>query len=172
MSSQTEPPASSRNLIDSTTFLTLSGAGEAKALFAPIDVPTLNDLDFEIEFWAGVADANPNHFDALSILGILYTKRGDYACGLQVDLRLVSLEPCHDVCRYNLACSYSLLGRIDEACGALREAIRLGFEDLAQMESDSDLRRLRRDPRYRELVSQLVRARGLEMRRSAQRSRR
>jgi hypothetical protein len=56
---------------------------------------------------------------------------------------------------YNLACSYALTGQKDEALGALREALELGYRDLEHIRQDQDLEILRGDRRYVELVEQL-----------------
>lgn len=156
MSSGSSAPSTPRAAVDSKTFLQFYFAGIGEYLFAPIVIPTANELDFEIDFWQHVVRIDPDHFDALSLLGMLYTRRGDFARGLEVDRRLVTLQPCNPVCRYNLACSCSLLGKLDEAFEALRQAIDLGYDDLEHLETDPDLERLRVDGRYRHLVALLA----------------
>ena len=58
--------------------------------------------------------------------------------------------------RYNLACAYSLLGRLDEAFEALVQAYASGPpEAVAELKTDAkedaDLANLRRDPRWKDL---------------------
>ena len=56
---------------------------------------------------------------------------------------------------YNVACMYSLVGKKDEAFRYLDRAIELGGftnEMAKQMEGDSDLDNIRKDPRYAELL--------------------
>ena len=52
-----------------------------------------DDPDWEIEFFQGIVENAPNHVDALVNLGNLYTKRGEFVKGLEVDRRLVKLRP-------------------------------------------------------------------------------
>lgn len=54
---------------------------------------------------------------------------------------------------YNLACAYALLGRTDDALGALEQSVREGNKDFAWMKRDGDLRSLREHPRFQALVS-------------------
>ena len=117
-------------------------------------------LDFEIEFLEGVVARRPRHVDALTILGHDYTLRGLYEKGLDVDLRLAAILPGESEVHYNLACSYSLVERLDEAAGALDRAIDLGYDDFEFMMADEDLANLRSDPRFIPLVRRARRQRG------------
>jgi len=53
---------------------------------------------------------------------------------------------------YNLACALARQGRDDEALATLRKAVELGFSDAAHMVRDVDLRSLRADSRFLEIV--------------------
>ena len=53
---------------------------------------------------------------------------------------------------YDFACGASLAGRIDEALDHLREAISHGFNDAAHMKTDEDLKALRGNPRFEQLL--------------------
>ena len=109
-------------------------------------------LDFEIEFYEKLVAAYPDFLDALIPLGNAYTRRGHHEKGLQVDLRLTQLRGDDPLTWYNLACSYSLLNRVDESVNALRRAIALGYTDLPYLQKDPDLANTRRSPRCRELL--------------------
>jgi hypothetical protein len=54
---------------------------------------------------------------------------------------------------YNLACSLSLLKRIDESLQALQQAITLGYDDFEFLAKDPDLDTLRRSPEFRRFVT-------------------
>jgi len=108
---------------------------------------------FEIRFYEKVLKNSPNFVEALIILGDLYTKKGLYRKGLEVDLRLVKLRPRDSVVFYNLACDYSLLNEIDKALDALRKALDLGYDDFSYLKIDKDLKNLRKDKRFDELLS-------------------
>ena len=110
------------------------------------------DLDFEISFYEGLLQKQPDFINALIALGDAYTKRGRYEDGLKVDKRLAGLRPDDPVVHYNLACSCSLLKMADPAISALKKAIRLGYRDFTFMEKDPDLEYIRKDPRYKELL--------------------
>lgn len=112
----------------------------------------IENLDFEISFFESLLKENPNFVDALIPLGDAYTKRGLYEKGLEVDLRLAELLPLDPLVYYNLACSYSLLGKIDLALQTLEKAIKLGYKDFRFMNKDPDLENVRKDNRYLYLI--------------------
>lgn len=110
------------------------------------------ELDVQIGFIEGVVRRDPAYVDALQLLGDNYTKRGRYDEGLEVDERLAKLEPKNPLVFYNLACSYSLTERFDRAVKALKKAIKLGYRDFTWMARDPDLRKLRKNPSYQEVL--------------------
>ena len=57
---------------------------------------------------------------------------------------------------YNLACSYSLLGELDAAFGALDRAIELGYDEVDHLRRDPDLENLRGDRRYHQILRKLA----------------
>ena len=79
-------------------------------------------LDFEIAFYEQLLHEHPDLTDALMALGEAYTRRGWPEKGLAIDQQLTHLRAGDAVVWYNLACSYSLLGRIDEALQSLRQS--------------------------------------------------
>lgn len=109
-------------------------------------------IDFEISFYEGIIKENPDFIDALVLLGDLYTKRGCYKKGLEIDIRLSKLSPDDPIIHYNLACSYSLLKKIDLALDTLDRALKSGYHDYEFMEKDTDLENLRNDNRYSALL--------------------
>jgi len=109
-------------------------------------------MDFEIKFYEGVLEKTENFTEALSVLGDLYTKRGLTEKGLAIDQKLAKLLPTEPIVLYNLACSYSLTDRIEEALRAIKRAIECGYNDFDFMEKDDDLIKLRKDHRYKEFL--------------------
>ena len=109
-------------------------------------------LDFEIVFYEKLLHAYPEFVDALIPLAEAYTRRGLHEKGLQVDLRLTQLRANDPLTWYNLSCSYSLMGRIDEALNALQHACDIGYSDLAFLSKDPDLANLRHSPKFRQLL--------------------
>jgi tetratricopeptide (TPR) repeat protein len=111
-----------------------------------------NQLDFEIEFFGGILERNPDFVDVLRVMGNNLTLKGRYAQGMQIDRRLVQLRPTDPLAHYNLACSYALTKRPDHALRALRRAVELGYRDFRYMREDHDLDSIRHDPRFRKLL--------------------
>jgi tetratricopeptide (TPR) repeat protein len=111
-----------------------------------------NQLDFELEFFDRILERYPNYVDVLRVQGNNLTLKGRYLEGLQIDKRLVKLRPGDALAHYNLACSYALLKRTENALKTLRRAIELGYRDFRYLREDRDLDSIRHDPRFRQLL--------------------
>jgi tetratricopeptide (TPR) repeat protein len=111
-----------------------------------------NQVDFELDFFGGILKRSPEYVDVLRVMGNLLTLKGRFSEGLQVDRRLVQLRPNDPLAHYNLACSYALLKRADQAIKTLRRAVELGYRDFRYMREDGDLDAIRHDPRFRQLL--------------------
>ena len=111
-----------------------------------------SQLDFELDFFEAILQRNPEFVDVLRVHGNNLTLKGRYSDGLKIDRRLVELRPHDALAHYNLACSYSLLKKIDLSLRALRKAIELGYHDFRYMREDKDLAAARKDPRFRQLL--------------------
>ena len=113
------------------------------------------DLECEIRYFEGVTKRDPDFIDALQILGDAYTKTGQWEKGLLIDKRLARLCPDNPFVFYNLACSYSLMSRLDAAFAALTKAVKLGYADAMWLAKDPDLENLRTDPRFEAIKREL-----------------
>jgi Flp pilus assembly protein TadD len=111
-----------------------------------------NQLDFEIDFFGQILERNPDYVDVLRVMGNNLTLKRRYTQGLAIDKRLVQLRPKDALAHYNLACSYALLNRGDQALRTLRTAVELGYRDFRYMREDHDLDSIRHDPRFRQLL--------------------
>src|SRR5438105_7229350 len=111
-----------------------------------------SQLDFEIDFFGRILDQKKDYVDVLRVMGNNLTLKGRYAQGLQIDKRLIQLRPNDPLAHYNLACSYALLKRPDQAVKTLRRAVELGYRDFRYMCEDRDLDSTRHDPRFRQLL--------------------
>jgi tetratricopeptide (TPR) repeat protein len=111
-----------------------------------------SQLDFEIEFFGRILEQHSDYVDVLRVQGNNLTLKGRYVEGLQIDRRLIQLRPNDPLAHYNLACSYALLKRADQAIKTLRRAIELGYHDFRYMREDHDLDTIRHDPRFRQLL--------------------
>jgi tetratricopeptide (TPR) repeat protein len=108
--------------------------------------------DFELDFFGGILQRYPDYVDVLRVMGTLLTLKGRFGDGLQIDKRLTQLRPTDPLAHYNLACSYALLKRSDQALKTLRRAVELGYRDFRYMREDRDLDSIRHDPRFRQLL--------------------
>lgn len=70
-------------------------------------------------------------------------------------LSQIILDPCSTVGFYNLACAESLLHHTDAAIIALQKSVELGFSNVDHITSDEDLKNIRSDPRFTEIISTL-----------------
>jgi tetratricopeptide (TPR) repeat protein len=118
------------------------------------------DLDVKIDFIEGLVRRDPQYVDALQILGDHYTQRGRISEGLKVDERLAKLEPKNPLVFYNLACSYSLSGDMENAAGALDKALQFGYRDFDWLSRDPDLKPLRAHTAYDDLRAKIRQMKG------------
>lgn len=141
----------------------LYAEGFGSGVVQTIELPMVNERDFELEFCQQILRLAPNHPEALAMLGEAYTKRGEYEKGLETDLRLSQISPENEIVQYNLACSYALTGNKADALAALERAVELGYRDLDHLKGDRDLEMLRGEPRFTRLLERL----DLELRETA-----
>lgn len=91
--------------------------------------------------------------EELKKLAFEFTARGPYEKGLEIDEELAEKCPTDPIVHYNLACSYSLLNRVDDSLQSLAKALWLGYEDFEHMLADADLENIRDDPRFWQLIN-------------------
>jgi tetratricopeptide (TPR) repeat protein len=113
------------------------------------------ELDVKISFLEGLVRRDAQYVEALQILGDHYTQRGRFEDGLRVDQQLSQLQPHSPIVFYNLACSHSLTGELDQAASALEKALALGYRDFTWLAKDPDLFQLRQHPLYRSIESKI-----------------
>jgi tetratricopeptide (TPR) repeat protein len=130
--------------------------GLSSDLFKPIDIPIPSEAELEIGMCEEILRANPTHFEALVLLGDAYTRRGEYAKGLELDLKLSKIKPDNKMIRYNLACSYALTGEKEKALSCLNKAVELGYRDIEHLRQDHDLDGIKTDPRFQNLIKKLA----------------
>jgi tetratricopeptide (TPR) repeat protein len=115
---------------------------------------TLGQLDFDIDFFEKLLARSPTSLEGLRVLAELVSKKGLVTRAVDLDRRIVQLQPDDFLARYNLACSLARAGCADEAIDALSRAILLGYDDLDHMEADPDLESLRTHPDFLALLGE------------------
>ncbi|MDP2653647.1 MAG: hypothetical protein Q8Q08_06410 [Candidatus Omnitrophota bacterium] len=115
------------------------------------------NIDFEIVFCEKILAENPDFLEALVAVGDLYTKKGLHTKAIEIDKRLARMRPEDPTVLYNLACSYSLLGNVDEAFQVMKLAIQSGYDDFGHLLRDKDLDLLLQDTRFRRYLEDLSR---------------
>jgi Flp pilus assembly protein TadD len=124
--------------------------------FLALDAALSADLarighEFQAEFLERARPSRPDDIGLLGDLAHALTRIGRHAEGLAVDRRIVELAPVDPTARYNLACSLSLTGAIDEALEELLRARECGWNDIGLAHTDPDLEAARTSPRFVEL---------------------
>ncbi|MCD8349372.1 MAG: hypothetical protein LUC93_02005 [Planctomycetaceae bacterium] len=108
--------------------------------------------EFCLGFCSAVLIRRPDHLEALEVAANHFTELGFYDDGLRLDQVLARIRPGDPGVLYNLACSFALTGRADEAILALSRAVNHGYDNHRHMASDRDLAGIATDPRFRELL--------------------
>jgi tetratricopeptide (TPR) repeat protein len=116
----------------------------------------LSQLEFELDLFARVLERDPVHLSALRVHANNLAARGFLHRALQIDRRIVRLQPDRAIPWYNLACSYAVLGMIEPAFEALERSIVLGYSHIRWLCRDPDLKPLRLDPRYSQLLRRAI----------------
>lgn len=101
------------------------------------------EFEFELNFYQSLYKKLPNDKRVIALLAELYTRKGSYDAGLELDQKLVAMEPKDPIAHYNLACSLALKLELTESLERLKESIRLGFKELTWILEDPDLANLR-----------------------------
>jgi Flp pilus assembly protein TadD len=112
----------------------------------------LTQIEFDIEFFYRILQRNGDDVDVLRRLVEIHARRGEHAEALILDRQLVRVRPRDAIAHYNLACSLSVLGHVEQAIAALDLAIELGYADVIHMEHDPDLEPVRGEPGFRQLL--------------------
>ena len=113
---------------------------------------SLNQSDFELDFFEAVLRRNAKSVAVLRCLGELLARKGLYERSLELDQQLVTLLPDDGVARYNLACSLAMVGSKQKAIEELARAIEQGYDDFHHIEIDPDLDGLRDEPAFDALL--------------------
>jgi adenylate cyclase len=75
--------------------------------------------------------------------------------GLKWAEKALEIDPDDAGVRYNVACLYSLEGKVEEAIRCLEAALEWGFGNKEWFEKDPDLDPIRTDPRFKALMDRV-----------------
>lgn len=98
---------------------------------------------------------NPTHLEALKDLAGLLTRAGKYDQAEELYQRAMKQSPRNvrdAYLLYNLACLYSLQGRLNKGVESLKKSVSSGFKDYEWIRRDRDLDNLRNEPGYQKLM--------------------
>ena len=100
-------------------------------------------------------ELNPEDVQALVIGSAALVDLGERDKGLEWADMALAMDPDDARLVYNLACTYALAGRKEEAFKALEQSIDAGWRQRGWIENDRDLASLRDDPRFGELLDRI-----------------
>ncbi|MFQ5877703.1 MAG: protein kinase [Acidobacteriota bacterium] len=100
-------------------------------------------------------EQNPDDVRALYLGAAALMHVGRPERGLEWAGRALAVDPNDASILYNVACIYSIAGRVGDAIGYLERALDAGFAQKEWIENDSDLDPLRGHPRFQALMSRL-----------------
>lgn len=92
--------------------------------------------------------------------GLRHLTHARFARAAREFQQAIENEPGNEIGWYNLACTYSRWGKVEQALDALAKAIEHGFDDTKHMANDTDLDNIRTTPRYRAMINKILEARG------------
>lgn len=111
----------------------------------------LQQYDEAVPLLQKLLDVNPNAVGALQRLGAIANAKKELEKGATLAGRVWQLLP-NETAAYNLACTFSLRRKPDEALDWLERAFKLGYASFDGLKGDADLDNVRKLPRYAELV--------------------
>ena len=98
-------------------------------------------------------EIHPDDPRALYLGATTLVRMGDHKRGFEWARRALEIDPEETSILYNVACVYSLLGRIEESIGCLQKVMEHGTFYKNWAAKDSDLDAVRSDPRFQALLS-------------------
>jgi serine/threonine protein kinase/Flp pilus assembly protein TadD len=97
-------------------------------------------------------DLNPEDSRALILGATANANIHDVDRAVDFAKRAITVDPDDPMLLYNIACTYAIIGRPDDALDALEHSVEKGWGDPAWIEHDADLDSIRQSPRYKALV--------------------
>ena len=105
-----------------------------------------------------LTEIDPKDAQAWHMLGYSLHMAGKLDEALPVHKKAAEFPATAPVATYNVACVYALQGKTDEAFAWLDKAIAVGFDQTDQLEIDTDMDSLRKDPRFEKVQKAMAAA--------------
>ncbi len=94
-----------------------------------------------------LTEADPKDAQSWQLLGYSLHMAGKLDEALPAHMKAAEFKQTAGVATYNIACVHALKGNADEAFAWLEKCCAAGFDDLGQLQGDTDFDSLRKDPR-------------------------
>jgi len=100
-------------------------------------------------------ELNPEDGRALMMGAQVSAARGNVDQALAWLERVMAIDPEDPAVLYNVACTYAILGKPENAMDCLEQAVPNGFGHKEWLENDSDLDTIREHPRFKALLASM-----------------
>ena len=97
----------------------------------------------------------PNYSEAYHNRAQIHARNGRLDEAIQDFNRAIEFNPDLVGDNYNLSCVYALKGDIDNALKFLEKAVRKGYKNCEQIRNDSDLKKVRENPAFEDIMDAL-----------------
>ncbi len=110
------------------------------------------ELDKAIHSYRKALSIEPTYIEALNHLAITYAMKGEYEKGISFLKRSVTYHPDRSEAYYYLASIYARQKKGDKSISYLKLAVKKGYDNWQQIQSDSNLDNIRHLPEYKMLI--------------------
>lgn len=107
------------------------------------------------EVFHQIVKADPDNARGWHFLGYSLHAAGNLTDALPCHLMAAEFEQTAPIASYNIACVYSLRKKTEKTFAWLEKSKALGFDNIEQIEGDTDFDNIRSDPRFAKFVESL-----------------
>jgi len=115
----------------------------------------LNDkkgkTDSAIRNYQKAISIQPGFVQALNNLAFIHMKNKNYPTSISLFKRIIEVQPMSTAAFYNIACTYAIQQKSEEALFYFEEALKKGFDNWDHIMSDTDMENIRGTERFRRL---------------------
>lgn len=110
------------------------------------------DYDSAISEYNMAIEKYPKYVMAYNDRAAVYVKQGKFDKAREDLSKALAIDPHNPATYYNTAALYSLQNESSQALDYLERALVLGFKDYDLLRSDPDLKNIRQNPKFREIL--------------------